>query len=108
LIGVFESAFTPIVQSALHHKLLTSTVVAGDLAYTWPSPKDEYDLDKMKPYRQAEGWRREPIVSFAVFPGLKLTLNNGWVSKDYDAVGALVRLWVRPHISDFEPRAPIP
>jgi hypothetical protein len=79
-----------------------------NLAYTWPSPKDEYDLDKMKPYRQAEGWRREPIVSFAVFPGLKLTLNNGWMSKDYDAVGALVRLWVRPHISDFEPRAPIP
>jgi hypothetical protein len=102
LIEVFESSMTRIMKSALHHKLLLALVEEGECNYTWPSFDEEYDLDRMKPYRQAQGWRRSPRVSYTAFPGIRITLSNGYMTKDYDSLVAAVRLWVPPHSSDFE------
>lgn len=102
LIEVFESSITKIIQSALHHKLLLAVVEEGKCDYTWPSYDEEYDLDRMKPYRQAEGWRRTPRVGYTAFPGIRITLFNGYVTRDYDSLVAAVRLWVPRHRSNYE------
>jgi hypothetical protein len=102
LIEAFESSVTKLIQSALHHKLLLSVVEEGSFTYTWPSFGEEYDVDRMKPYRLAEGWRRLPKVAYTAFPGIRLTLFNGYVSKDFDSLVAAVRYWIPPHRSDFE------
>jgi hypothetical protein len=90
------------IKSAIHHKLLLSLVDEAKCTYTWPRFDEEYDPDTMKPYRQAQGWRRSPRVSYTTFPGIKTTFFNGYIHRDFDSLVAAVRLWVPRRASDFE------